>query len=294
MNKENAARLKVLGSMAIYGTVGVFVRYIPLPSAVTAMSRGLIGAPFLLLVLLLKRSRPDMNGIRRNLPLLLVLGTMLGVNWLLLFEAYRYTTVAAATLCYYIAPILLVAASPFIFRERLTVRKLLCILGALMGMVLVSGVLQNGMSGAGAVKGVALAVGAAALYAGIVVLNKKLRDISAYDRTITQLAVSSVVLLAYNLLSGSMIGLELNGFGWLMLLVVGVVHTGIAYYLYFGSMDALPAQTLAILSYIDPVVAVLLSALFLKEPLGITGAIGAVLILGSAVISELPEKNREE
>lgn len=294
MNKENAARLKVLGSMAIYGTVGVFVRYIPLPSAVTAMSRGLIGAPFLLLVLLLKRSRPDMNGIRRNLPLLLVLGTMLGVNWLLLFESYRYTTVAAATLCYYIAPILLVAASPFLFRERLTARKLLCILGALLGMVLVSGVLQNGVRGAGAVKGVALAVGAAALYASIVVLNKKLRDISAYDRTITQLAVSSVVLLAYNLLSGSMIGLELNGFGWLMLLVVGIVHTGIAYYLYFGSMDALPAQTLAILSYIDPVVAVLLSALFLKEPLGITGAIGAVLILGSAVISELPEKNREE
>lgn len=294
MDREKAARLKVLGSMLIYGSIGVFVRHIPLPSAVTAMARGLIGAPFLLLVLLTKRSRPDMGGIRRNLPLLLVLGAMLGINWLLLFEAYRYTTVAAATLYYYLAPILLVAVSPLVFKERLTPRKLLCVIAALFGMVLVSGVLQSGAAGSGAVKGVALAVGAATLYACIVVLNKKLRDISAYDRTISQLAVSAVVLLAYNLLSGGLGGVELNGFAWVMLLLVGVVHTGIAYFLYFGSMDALPAQTLAILSYIDPVTAVLLSALLLKEPLGITGIIGAILILGSAAISEMPEKNKEE
>lgn len=291
MNRENAARLSVIGSMLIYGTIGIFVRYIPLPSAVIAMARGLIGAPFLLLVLLLRRSRPDMAGIKRNLPLLLVLGTLLGVNWVLLFESYRYTTVAAATLCYYLAPIMLVAASPFLFRERLSARKLLCVLAALCGMVLVSGVLGGGAPGAEPVKGMALAVGAATLYACIVVLNKKLRGVSAYDRTISQLAVSSVVMLAYNLLGGNLGGLSLDGFGWMMLIIVGVVHTGLAYFLYFGSMEALSAQTLAILSYIDPVTAVLLSALLLKEPLGVGGIIGAVLIIGSAVISELPGKN---
>lgn len=294
MNRENAARLSVICSMLIYGTIGIFVRYIPLPSAVIAMARGLIGAPFLLLVLLLRRSRPDMAGIKRNLPLLLVLGTLLGANWVLLFESYRYTTVAAATLCYYLAPILLVAASPFLFRERLSVRKLLCVLAALCGMVLVSGVLGGGAPGAEPVKGMALAVGAATLYACIVVLNKKLRGVSAYDRTISQLAVSSVVMLAYNLLGGNLSGLSLDGFGWIMLIIVGVVHTGLAYFLYFGSMEALSAQTLAILSYIDPVTAVLLSALLLKEPLGIGGVIGAVLIIGSAVISELPGKSKEE
>lgn len=294
MNRENAARLSVIGSMLIYGTIGIFVRYIPLPSAVIAMARGLIGAPFLLLVLLIKRSRPDMAGIKRNLPLLLVLGTLLGANWVLLFESYQYTTVAAATLCYYLAPILLVAASPFLFRERLSARKLLCVLAALCGMVLVSGVLGGGAPGTEPVKGMALAVGAATLYACIVVLNKKLRGVSAYDRTISQLAVSSVVMLAYNLLGGSLSGLSLDGFGWIMLIIVGVVHTGLAYFLYFGSMEALSAQTLAILSYIDPVTAVLLSALLLKEPLGIGGVIGAVLIIGSAVISELPGKSKEE
>lgn len=289
MDTQTSAKLKVLSSMFIYGTIGIFVRYIPLPSSVTAMARGLIGAPFLLLVLLLKRSRLSWAAIRRNLPLLCLLGVMLGVNWILLFESYRYTSVATATLCYYFAPIFLVALSPFVFHEKMTVRKLLCILAALLGMVFVSGVSKAGFS-PGEIKGVLLATGAAAFYACIVISNKKLRDISAYDRTIMQLIISAVVLLPYNLLTGSFSGLSLSPFVFLMLAIVGILHTGIAYYLYFGSMEALKSQTLAILSYIDPVVAVLLSALLLKEPLGLSGVLGAVLILGAALVSELPEK----
>ena len=292
MDKTAAAKWKVISSMFIYGTIGVFVRYIPLPSSVTAMMRGLIGAPFLLLVLLLKRSHLSGRDIKRNLPLLCLSGLMLGANWILLFESYRYTTVATATLCYYFAPIFLVAASPFVFREPMTLRKLLCILAALAGMVFVSGVAENGIPAPGELQGVLLAVGAAALYACIVIANKKLRGISAYDRTIMQLAISALVLLPYNLLSGGFAGLRLTPFICLMLLIVGVVHTGVAYYLYFGSMEDLNSQTLAILSYIDPVVAVLLSALVLKEPLGAAGLLGAVLILGAALVSELPERKR--
>lgn len=292
MDKAAAAKLKVISSMVIYGTIGVFVRYIPLPSSVTAMMRGLIGAPFLLLVVLLKRSRLSGRDIKRNLPLLCLSGLMLGVNWILLFESYRYTTVATATLCYYFAPIFLVAASPFVFRERMTLRKLLCILAALAGMVFVSGVAENGIPAPGELQGVLLAVGAAALYACIVIANKKLRGISAYDRTIMQLAISALVLLPYNLLGGGFADLRLTPFICLMLLIVGVVHTGAAYYLYFGSMEDLNSQTLAILSYIDPVVAVLLSALVLKEALGAADILGAVLILGAALVSELPERKR--
>lgn len=144
MENSRAARRNVIASMFIYGTIGVFVRYIPLPSSMTAMMRGLIGAPFLLLVLLSRRSRMDWGGIRRNLGLLCLSGAMLGINWILLFEAYRYTTVATATLCYYFAPIFLVAASPFVFGEKMTARKLLCVLAALLGMVFVSGVAQGG------------------------------------------------------------------------------------------------------------------------------------------------------
>lgn len=290
MDKQAAARAKVILSMFIYGTIGVFVRYIPLPSSLIAMVRGLLGAPFLLLVMLAQKKRLSGPAIRRNLPLLCVLGVLLGVNWILLFESYRFTTVATATLCYYTAPIFIVAASPFLLRERMTLRKLLCVFTALAGMVFVSGVAEKGIPSLSEIRGVLLALGAAALYAAIVMLNKKLKDISAFERTIMQLAISALVLLPYNLLSGSFQGISLSAFSALMLLVVGVVHTSFAYYLYFGSMEDLKSQTLAILSYIDPVVAVLLSALILGEKLGLFGLIGAVLILGAAIVSELPEK----
>ena len=292
MDKVSRARLRVLLSMLIYGSIGVFVRQIPLPSALIAMLRGAVGAPFLLLVLALKRQRPDLKSIRPALPRLCLTGTMLGVNWILLFESYRYTTVANATLCYYLAPILLVAASPFVFRERMTTRRLLCILAALTGMVFVSGAAANGLPAPSELRGLLLALAAAVLYAAIVIENKRLHGLKPYDRTIVQLAVSALVLLPYNLAAGNLPVPALSPVVLLLLLLVGVVHTGLAYALYFGSMEDLPSQSLAILSYLDPVVAVLLSALVLKEPMGPQQILGAVLILGAALICELPEKTK--
>ena len=294
MDKVSRARLRVLLSMLIYGSIGVLVRHIPLPSALIAMLRGGIGAPFLLLVLLLRRERMDWASIRPALPRLCFTGALLGVNWILLFESYRYTTVATATLCYYLAPILLVAASPFVFHERMTLRKLLCILAALLGMVFVSGVAENGLPALAELRGVLLALAAAFLYATIVIENKRLHGLKPFDRTILQLAVSALVLLPYNLLAGNLPAPAVGPGVLLLLLVAGVVHTGLAYALYFGSMEELPSQTLAILSYIDPVVAVLLSALLLREPLGPYHILGAVLILGAALICELPEKTKGE
>lgn len=293
MNKTTTAKLSVTTAMFIYGTIGIFVRYIPLPSAVIAMSRGMIGAPFLCLVLLLKRQKLNKGIISKNLPALFVLGTLLGANWILLFEAYRFTTVATATLCYYFAPIILVAASPIVFKERMTGKKLLCILAALVGMYFVSGVAENGIPSIAELKGVLLAMGAAVLYASVVMLNKKVTGIPPYDKTIMQLAFSSIALIPYNALSGNFSNLSFSPFIIFMLIFVGIVHTGIAYYLYFGSMEALHSQTLAILSYIDPVVAVILSALILRESMSPLHILGAVLILGAALVSELPERKKE-
>ncbi|MDO4982219.1 MAG: EamA family transporter [Eubacteriales bacterium] len=294
MDTTAKARLNVIISMVIYGTIGLFVRYIPLPSSVTSMVRGIIGAPFLLFVLAVKKQKLDMQAIRRNLIYLLISGALLGFNWILLFEAYRFTTVATATLGYYFAPIIIVALSPILFREKLTVRKVLCILAALAGMVFVSGVASSGIPPVSELKGILLALGAACFYAAIVIVNKQLKDISAYDKTIFQLALSAVILIPYNLFTGSFTGLSMTGIAWVMLLTLGIVHTGIAYLLYFGSMDALPSQTLAIVSYIDPVVAVLVSALILRENVGLGEFVGAALILGAAVISELPVRGKEE
>lgn len=284
------ARASVMLSMFIFGTIGIFRRYIPLSSGLLAMTRGFVGALFLLCIMAAGKRRFDREGVRGSLLLLVLSGALMGFNWILLFEAYRYTTVATATLCYYLAPAFVMLAAPVVLKERLTPRKLGCVVLSLGGMVLVSGVLNAGFSGAAELRGVLLGLGAAVLYAAVILMNKRLGPVPAYDKTILQLFSAAVVLVPYVLFT------EEGGFGGitpsalLLLLVVGVVHTGVAYALYFGSISALTAQTVAVFSYIDPVVAVLLSALFLREPMTPAGVAGAVLILGAALWGELPEK----
>lgn len=285
-----AAKIQLISSMIIFGTIGLFVRYIPLPSSVIAFARGLIGMIFLLLVLVVQRKKPNLSAVGKRWPLLLLSGAALGANWILLFEAYRHTTVAISTLCYYLAPMFIILVSPLVLREKLTARKLVCVLVSLAGMVCVSGVLTGSIPTIDELTGILLGVGAAALYATVVLLNKSLPGISGNDRTVVQLGISAVVVLPYILLTEQVSTLRLDTTGFVLLFVVAIVHTGIAYALYFNSMERLQAHTLAIFSYIDPIAAILLSALLLKEPLGWTGVLGAILILGSAALSELPEK----
>lgn len=280
------SRAALIVSMCIFGTIGIVRRYIDLPSSVIALVRGAVGVAFLLVLTALMGKKPDKCAIRENLFLLLLSGAFIGFNWILLFEAYVYTSVATATLSYYMAPILVVLASPLALGERLTGKKLLCVLAALAGMVLVSGVLQTGVSGIGELRGVGLGLGAAVLYASVILLNKRLGAITAYDRTIVQLAAAAAVLLPYTLLTEDFSALSMDGLGLGLLLVAGVVHTGAAYALYFGSMKELPAQTVALYSYIDPILAVILSALLLKEPMTPGTVLGAVLILGAAFVCD--------
>ncbi len=292
MGKADVAKLKLTASMTIFGTIGVFVRYIPLPSSILALVRGLIGVLFLLLFMVVTRNKISGKSIRENLFILILSGAAIGINWILLFEAYHYTTVATATLCYYLVPVIVILVSPLILHERLTVKKLLCVVIALMGMVFVSGVLETGISSIMELKGILYGIGAATFYASVILLNKKLRNISAYDRTALQLGVAVVVLLPYTLLTQS-IQISMLSFRVIVLvLIVGTIHTGLAYALYFGSMKDLKAQTVAIFGYIDPVVAILLSAIILQEGLGITGIIGAVMILGATFVSEYDIKSK--
>ena len=285
------AKIKIITAMVTFGTIGIFVRYIPLPSSIIALARGVLATFFLLAVMACGKRWPDKAAITRNLALLLISGTLIGFNWILLFEAYNYTSVAVATLCYYLAPVFVIIASPFVLCEKLTARKTLCVIAALVGMVLVSGVIQNYVRGGNTedlnLTGVLLGIGAGALYATIILINKKLKDISSYDTTVMQLAAASIVLVPYCLLTVNMGVLEITPVSMALLLIVGIVHTGIAYVLYFGSIKELPAQTVAIFSYIDPILAVLLSALLLKENMDMLSILGAVMILGSTFVSEM-------
>jgi len=285
----NRSKLQLLGAMGIFGTIGICVRFIPLSSGVIAFVRGVMGFLFLALVMVLMRKKPDSEAIRKNLVILLLSGAAIGFNWILLFESYHHTTVATATVCYYLAPLLLVLASPLL-GEKLTAKKLLCVAAALAGLVCISGVLEGKLPTLSEFKGLLLGVAAAVLYASVMFMNKKLSPITAYDKTFVQLGSAALVLLPYILLTGSVSTAHLTGLQWGLLILVGIVHTGIAYTLYFGSMKDLNAQTIAIFSYLDPVIAVLLSALLLHEPMSPANIIGTVLILGSALYSELPEK----
>ena len=285
------AKIKIITAMVTFGTIGVFVRYIPIPSSIIALVRGVLATIFLLTVMAAGKRRPDRTAIRRNLALLVISGGMIGFNWILLFEAYNYTSVAVATLCYYLAPVFVIIASPFVLGEKLTMRKTLCVISALAGMVMVSGVIQNYVSGGNAedlnLTGVLLGIGAGALYATIILMNKKLKNISSYDTTVMQLAAASIVLVPYCLLTVDIGSLEVTPGSAVLLVIVGIVHTGIAYVLYFGSIKELPAQTVAIFSYIDPILAVLLSAFLLKESMDMLSISGAILILGSTFVSEM-------
>lgn len=293
-SRVRSAKAQLILAMFIYGSIGIFVKYIPLPSSMIANVRGIVGTLFLLLVLAIKHQKLDWQAIRRNLKFLIPCGILLGFNWIALFEAYRYTTVAIATVCYYLAPVFVLLLSPLLLKERLTVTRCICAAVALLGMVFTSGLIQGGESGGVHPLGIALAVASAAMYASIVLLSKKLTDISSYDTTIMELGISAIVLLPYNLLTVDFGTLTCPPLGLILLLVVGIVHTGIAYALYFGSIPHMKAQTAAIFSYIDPIVAILLSALLLREPMGALCAVGAVLVLGSTLVSELLEGRKKE
>jgi drug/metabolite transporter (DMT)-like permease len=220
---------------------------------------------------------------------LVISGAAMGFNWILLFQSYRYTTVATATVCYYLAPLLLLLVSPLV-GEKLTVKKLLCVGVALIGLICVSGVVDSGLPAWNELQGVLFGICAAILYATVMFLNKKLSPIAAYDKTVLQLGSAAVTILPYLLLTEGCAFPAMSGVQWGLLMLVGIVHTGVAYTLYFGSMKDLSAQSIAVFSYLDPVIAIILSAALLHEPMTPANIVGTVLILGSALYSELSKK----
>ena len=286
------AKLALISSMTIFATIGIFRKFIPLPSATVAMARAVIGTIFLAILILIRGKKISLESIKKNLLPLILSGTFLGFNWILLFESFNYTSVATGTLCYYMAPVILMLISPIAFRERLTLPKLLCVAVAVVGMTLVSGIFGSGEQGTDNIKGVFLGLAAAVFYAAIVTCNKKLKDISAFDRTTVQLGLSAIILVPYTAVTEGFTPSDFTPTVLVLLLVVGIIHTGTAYALYFGCIDKLRTQTVALYSYIDPVGAVLLSALLLKEPMGIPEIIGAVLVLGATLTSEFVDRKK--
>lgn len=286
---QKSSLIMLISAMLIFGTIGIFRKYIPLSSGLLAGARGFQGTLFLFLFVKLtgKKVRHGIGG--KKLALLMISGILMGLNWMLLFEAYNYTTVPVATLCYYMEPTIVILLSPLIFRERLTGRKFLCALIAIIGMVFVSGILDGNAGADSSMKGIIFGLAAAMLYSSVVIMNKLIGQVDAYEKTMIQLGSAAIAMVPYILLTENLTDLSWNPTSVIMLLIVGFVHTGIAYVLYFGSIEHIPAQTIAIFSYIDPVTAVILAAILLGESLSLFGMVGAILILGATIISERAE-----
>lgn len=285
MNQIKNPRLMMISAMAIFGTLGLFVRKIPVSSGELALYRACLAAVLLGAFLLLTRQPIPVSKIRRELPLLLLSGVAVGINWILLFEAYKYTTVSLATLSYYFAPVIVTAVCPVLFHEKLTGRQLLCFLMSTLGLVLITGV--GDVGGGRDLIGVLFGLGAAVFYAGVVLLNKFIRQVDGIHRTFLQFLAAIVTLTPYVLATSGVHLDTLDGVGWANLLVVGLLHTGVTYCMYFSSLRELPGQKAAILSYIDPLVAVALSVTVLGETMTASQLVGGGLILGFTLWNEL-------
>ena len=284
---DKNAKFRLMTAMFIFGTIGIFVRNIPLPSSVIALARGVIGTLFLIIFTKIRKIKISYTEIKNNLSILCLSGMLIGIHWIFLFEAYRNTTVAVATLCYYLAPVFVIIASPFVLKEKLTFKQIVCIGVALIGMIFVSGIFEKGGTENLQLKGIFFGIGAAIIYAVVILLNKHLKKISSYTMTIMQLGIAAAVLAPYTLLTQNTGSLTFNFTTLILLGIIGIINTGITYPLYFSAIQELKAHTIAIFSYIDPIVAILLSTLILREKPDVFTVIGGIMILGSTLISEL-------
>lgn len=285
MNKRSHARPMMILSMVIFGTLGLFVRHIPLSSGALALCRAVLAVGIIGLYLLCSRQSIPFDAIGKELLLLLLSGGALGINWMLLFEAYRYTTVSSATLSYYFAPVIVTLVSPVLFRERMSLKQVVCFLFSTAGIVLIT--LSGGSSGETGLLGIAFGLGAACFYAAVILLNKCIRNVTGIHRTFFQFLAATAVLIPYVACTGGLGLSALNMGGWVNLLIVGVVHTGITYFLYFSSLRELSGLQAAILSYIDPLTAVIVSVTLLGETLSPMQALGGAMVLGFTLWNEL-------
>ena len=286
LNRLKDPRIMMIVSMAVFGTLGPFVRNISVSSSELALYRAVLAALLISVYFIVTKQRLDLKSIRKEAPILLLSGVAVGVNWILLFEAYKYTTVSVATLCYYFAPVIVTAVCPLLFKEKLTLRQVVCFVMSTIGLVLLIGVTDIS-GGASNIKGIAFGLGAALFYAMVVLLNKFIKGVAGIQRTILQFISAIAVLLPYVLLTGGITLSTMDSTGWVCLLVVGLFHTGVCYCLYFSSLKELPGQEASMLSYVDPLVALLVSVFILGEQILPVQILGGLMILGFTLWNEL-------
>ena len=289
MKKILSPRLMLITAMAVFGTIGLLVRHIPVTSGELALYRAMLAAMMLGTFFLVTGQKLHLKGLGKELVLLLISGGAMGFNWILLFEAYKYTTVSVATLSYYFAPVIVTLLCPILFREKMGAKQWICFVMSTLGIVLITGI-GDLSGGSSHLKGIFFGLGAACFYATVILLNKVIKGVAGIERTFLQFVAAIMILVPYVACTGGVQLGGLNGKGWICLVIVGVIHTGITYCMYFTSLKELKGQEISILSYLDPLVAVLVSVVVLGEQMTWLQMLGGVLILGCTFWNELGQQ----
>ncbi len=285
------AEFKLALSMVIFGTLAPFVRNISVSSGEIALYRAMFASVLILVYIIFSKQKIPSAKIKKDIPLLLASGAFMGINWILLFEAYKYTTVSLATLSYYFAPVLVTLACPLLFREKMSLKNWVCFIASTIGLIMITGIGDISQSSSH-ITGILFGLGAAVFYASVILINKFIKSTQGLYRTFLQFLAAVIVLIPYVLFTSGINLSSLNSVGITSLLIVGLVHTGIAYVLYFSSLKELPGQKTAILSYIDPLCAVLISVFILGEEIKTLQIIGGILILGFTLLNEIKIENK--
>lgn len=286
MKKLNNPRVLLIVSMTVFGTIGLFVRNIALESGEIALYRAVLAALLIGVYLLVTKQKIPFKAIKKEIPLLLFSGIAMGINWILLFQAYKYTTVSVATLSYYFAPVIVTVVCPILFREKMTAKQWICFAMSTVGLVMITGIGDMGQSTTH-LTGILFGLGAAVFYATVILLNKFIKNVDGIHRTFMQFIAAIIILVPYVLYTSGVNLAKLDNKGWASLLIVGLIHTGITYCMYFSSLKELPGQKAAILSYIDPLVAVIVSVVILGESMTWLQVVGGALILGFTLWNEI-------
>lgn len=280
------AKMQFILSMIIFGTIGLVVRYIDLSASERALLSSFLGCLFLLLIFVMMKKKIAWNLVKSNALLLILSGVALGGNWIFLYQSYDHTTLANATLGYYFAPVFVMILSPIILREQLSMKKIMCIAVAIIGMVMIVG---EGVSASNSedVLGLTFGLIAAAFYAALLLLNKFIKEMGKLEQTIIQLGTTALLLMPYVFLSEGFGIFQLPSSSIPFILILGIVNTGIGFWLFFSGMENLKGQSIAMLSYVDPFVAILISAIILQEQMTIVQVFGGALLLGATFMSEI-------
>ncbi|MDE7270229.1 MAG: DMT family transporter, partial [Acetatifactor sp.] len=212
-------------SMTVFGTLGLFVRNISVSSGELALYRAILAALLIAAFLFITKQKIPFREIKREIPLLLLSGVAMGFNWILLFEAYKYTTVSVATLSYYFAPVIVTVACPILFKEKMSAKQWICFFMSTLGIVLITG-LGDLSARNNHFIGILFGLGAACLYATVVLFNKFIKKVEGIHRTFLQFIAAILVLIPYVGFTSGVTLSGLNSTGWVCLLIVGLVHTG--------------------------------------------------------------------